>query len=241
EYVGSPLLSLDADQAKALGVGVGDTLTVSILGREIEARVASLRKIRWDTMGFNYVLVFSPHTLATAPHSLTATITLPQGGETTMTRALLTAFPGVSVIAVGEMLGQISGLLDQMAGAIMAAASITILAGIAVLVGAIFAARQARSYDSVILKTLGATRWQILATQALEYGLLAAILAAVSLLLGSVAAWFVIVQVFAFGWAPDWDVVFGTLGAGALLTLGIGLVGSIPLLSVRPARALRTL
>jgi putative ABC transport system permease protein len=245
DYQGPPLLSVDAEQAKALGVGVGDSMTVSVLGREIEARVASLRKVNWGTMGFNYVLVFSPSTLVAAPHSLTATITMPQGGpqgnENRMTRVLLNAFPGASVIAVGEMIGQISGLLDQMSGAIIWAASITILAGVAVLIGAIAASRQARSYDSVILKTLGATRLQVLGTQALEYGLLAGMLALVSLALGTAAAWFVIVRVFAFHWAPDWGVVLGTLAGGALLTLGIGLAGSIPLMSVRPARALRQL
>jgi putative ABC transport system permease protein len=128
-----------------------------------------------------------------------------------------------------------------MSTAIIMAASVAILAGIAVLIGAIAAARQARSYDSVILKTLGATRWQILGAQALEYALLALILSAVSLGLGLTAAWFVITQIFEFGWRPDWAVVLGTLGAGGVLTLGIGLLGSLPLLSVRPATALRTL
>lgn len=241
DYRGPPLLSVDAEQAAALGVGVGDHMVVSVLGREIDARIASLRKVNWDTMGFNYVLVFPPATLASAPHSLTATITMPKAREGAMTRALLAAFPGSSVIAVGELVGQVSGLLDQMAAAILWAASITILAGIAVLVGAIAASRQSRAYDSVILKTLGATRAQVLGTQALEYGLLALTLAAVSLALGMVAAWFVIVRVFAFEWAPDWAVVLGTLGGGALLTLGIGLLGSLPLLAVRPARALRSL
>lgn len=241
DYTGPPLVSLDAEAAKVMGIGVGDTLTVSVLGREIEARIASLRKVNWDTMGFNYILVFSPSSLASAPHSLAATITMPPDRDTAVTRALLAAFPGVSVIAVGEVVDQIGGLLEQMSSAIIAAASVAILAGIAVLIGAIAASRQARSYDSVILKTLGATRLQILGTQALEYGLLATILALVSLALGSVAAWYVIVQVFDFGWAPDWAVVLGTLAGGALLTLGIGLAGSIPLMSVRPARALRAL
>src|SRR5690606_37905139 len=150
--------------------------------------------VNWDTMGFNYVLVFSPNTLATAPHSLTATITMPPRYDAAVTRALLAAFPGASVIAVSEVIGQIGAILDQMSGAILAAASIAILAGIAVLIGAIAASRQARSYDSVILKTLGATRLQVLGTQALEYGLLALILALVSLLLGTAAAWYVIVQ-----------------------------------------------
>jgi putative ABC transport system permease protein len=241
DYQGPPLVSVDEEQAIALGLGVGDRMTVSILGREIEARVASLRRINWDTMGFNYVLVFSPSALAAAPHNLTATITMAPGRENAMTAALLDAFPGVSVIAIGDMIGQVSDILDQMASAILTAASITILAGIAVLVGAIAASRQTRSYDSVILKTLGATRAQVLGAQALEYGLLAAMLALVSLALGTAAAWFVIVQVFEFGWAPDWGTVLMTLGGGALLTLGIGLVGSIPLLSVRPATALRSL
>lgn len=241
DYDGPPLLSLDENAARVLKVGVGDTMVVSVLGREIEARIASLRKVNWDTMGFNYVMVFSPNTLAAAPHSLTATLTMAPARDAPVTRALLAAFPGASVIAVSEVIGQIGAILDQMAGAIVAAASIAILAGIAVLVGAIAASRQARSYDSVILKTLGATRAQVLGTQALEYGLLALVLASVSLLLGAGAAWVVIVQVFEFGWAPDWGLVLATLVGGALVTLGIGLAGSIPLMSVRPARALREL
>ncbi|BBD99550.1 ABC transporter permease [Sphingobium amiense] len=238
-YRGPPLVSFDAKAAETLGIGVGDTLTVSILGREIEARIASLRRVNWDTMGFNYVLVFPPSTLEAAPHSLAATITMDARRNTAVTRALLAALPGVSVIAVGDVIDQVGTILTQMSRAILVAASVAILAGIAVLVGAIAAARQARAYDSVILKTLGATRAQLLGGQALEYGLLAAILAAVALALGSAAAWFVIVQIFEFGWSPDWGVVLATLAGGAVMTLGIGLAGSLPLLSIRPARALR--
>jgi putative ABC transport system permease protein len=93
----------------------------------------------------------------------------------------------------------------------------------------------------VVLKTLGATRGQILAAQGIEYGLLALVLAGVSLVLGLGAAWFVIVQIFEFGWAPDWGVVLATLLGGAGLTLGIALLGSLPLLAVRPSQALRDL
>ncbi len=243
-YDGPPLVSVDAEQAAALGVDVGDEMTVNILGREITARIASLRQINWDTMGFNYILVFSPNTLASAPHSLTGTVTLPSGTGATagsVTRALLAAFPGASVIAVGEVVVQVTALLDQMASAILAAASITILAGIAVLTGAMAASRQSRSYDSVILKTLGATRAQVLGAQMMEYALLSAILAFIALALGTAAAWFVMVRIFEFGWAPDWGVVLGTLFGGAVLTLGIGLAGSLPLMSLRPSRALREL
>jgi putative ABC transport system permease protein len=241
DYAGPPLVSLDEEAATVMGVTVGDTLTVSVLGREIPARIASLRKINWDTLGFNYIMVFSPATLRSAPHSLTATIQLDAPRAGAVTRTLLDAFPSASVIETGEVIGQVRTLLDQMATAILLAASVTILAGIAVLVGAIAASRQARSYDSVILKTLGATRRQILAAQALEYGLIAALLAAVALALGLGAAWWVIVRIFDFTWAPDWPIVLATLAGGAVLTLGIGLLGALPLISVRPAAALRDL
>ena len=246
DYSGPSLVSLDAEQADALNLTIGDTLTVSVLGREIETRIASLRRINWDTMGFNYVMVFSPNTLANAPHSLTATITLPPGADVTstegaITRRLLARYPAVSVIAVDDVIGQVRGLLDQMAGAIVAAASITIFAGIAVLIGAIAASRQSRAYDSVMLKILGATRRQILTVQVMEYALLSAVLAIIALALGMASAWFVIVQIFEFGWAPDWATVLAILLGGAGLTLGIGLVGSLPLMAERPAKALRAI
>ncbi|MDB5722171.1 MAG: transporter permease [Alphaproteobacteria bacterium] len=239
DYSGPPLVSLDREAADVLGLRVGDTLTVSVLGREIEARIASLRRVNWRTMGFNYVLVFSPNALIDAPHSLTSTIDIDTAHEGAVSRSLLAAFPSASIISVKDVIGQVSDTLNQMATAILLCASVAILAGIAVLVGAIAASRQARSYDSVILKTLGATRRQILAAQGMEYALLAALLAALAFALGIGAAWYVIVKLFEFGWAPDWWIVLGTLFGGAALTLGIGLLGSLPLLSVRPAEALR--
>ena len=190
-------------------------------------------------MGFNFVIVFAPGTLESAPHSFMATISMPEAQERPFARAVSNAFPSVSAIRVKEVVETVSGMLGQLSVAVRSAASVAILAGIAVLVGAIAASRQARSYDSVILKTLGATRWQILAAQGLEYALLAALLAALAFALGIGAAWYVIVELFEFGWAPDWWIVLGTLFGGALLTLGIGLLGSLPLLSVRPAQALR--
>lgn len=240
DYRGPPLVSLDREAADILELEVGDTITVSVLGREIEARIASLREIHWDTMGFNYIMVFPPSTLASAPHNLAATISGDAERQPALTRALLGAFPSVSIVDVGELISEVGTILDQMAAAILVAASVAVLAGIAVLIGAIAASRQARSYDSVIMKMLGATRRQILAAQALEYGLLAVLVAAASLGLGVAGAWFVIVQIFEFGWRPEWGVVLGTLLAGMGSTLGIALLGSLPLLKLRPAAALRS-
>ena len=239
DYRGPPLVSLDQEAAEILGLKVGDSMTVSVLGREIQARIASLREIHWDTMGFNYILVFPPSALASAPHNLAATISGDAERQPALTRALLQAFPSVSIVDVGALISQVGTILDQMAAAILVAASVAVLAGIAVLIGAIAASRQARSYDSVIMKMLGATRRQILAAQALEYGLLAVVVAGASLALGVTGGWFVIVNVFEFGWRPDWSIILATLFAGTVLTLTIALLGSLPLLRLRPAAALR--
>ncbi len=241
DYRGLPLVSLDREAAEILGVGVGDTLTVTVLGREIVARIASLREIHWDTMGFNYILVFPPSVLQSAPHNLAATIDLEPTQEASVARAVLRAFPSATIVDVGEIITEVSSILRQMSVAILLAGSAAVLAGIAVLIGALAASRLARYYDSVILKTLGATRFQILAVQAIEYGLLALVVTGISLALGLAGAWYVIVKVFEFGWSPDWPVVIATLACGAALTLTLALLSSLPILRLRPATALRAL
>ena len=186
-------------------------------------------------------MVFSPNAISDVPHNLAATIDLAKGQEGAVTRALLPRFPSVSVVEVRGVVEQVRTIVSQMATAIAAAASVAILAGIAVLIGAIAAAREARTYDGVILKTLGATRAQVLAVQALEYALLSAAIAALALALGLVGAWYVVVEVFAFEWLPDYPAVLGTLAVGAGVTLVIGILGALPILGIRPARALRQL
>lgn len=240
-YKGPPLVSVEDAQARALGLKIGDPLTISVLGQELTARVASFRRVQWDTMGFNFVLVFSPGTFAEFPHNLSATVNMPTAKTGTVMRALLPRFPSVSVIEVGNVLKQIQNVVGQLSTAIAAAASVAILAGIAVLIGAITAAREMRTYDAVMLKVLGATRAQILGAQAIEYVLLSLIVAGVALALGLGAAWYVVVQLFQFEWLPDMAAVLATLGAGVGLTLLIGLLGSLPILAARPAQALRTL
>jgi putative ABC transport system permease protein len=241
-YAGEPLVSIDAELARAAGLEIGDYLTVGLLGTQRSARIASLRRIDWESMGFNYVLVFSPNALADAPHNLAATIQL-NSGETPggLLRDLVRAFPSSSVIEVGPLLTQARDILKQVSLAILAAAGVAVLAGIAVLLGAIAAARASRIYDTVILRVLGASRRQLLSLQLAEFGLLAAVLAAVALGLGSGLAWLVIVQLFEFEWLPDWPRVLAVLGAGIALVLTFALGASLPLLRARPARALRSL
>jgi len=236
---------VDVQMATILDLEIGDQLTVSLLGREISATIGSFRRVNWESLGFNYLMVFSPNTLADAPHSLAATVSLSESTNSKLEREvsgiILDLFPSATVVEVSEVISEVRTILQQMAAAISVAASITILSGLAVLIGAIAAARQSRIYDSVILKTLGATRPQILLVQAMEYGLLALLLGGVALGLGLMASWYVMTEIFEFSFAPDWTIVLMTLFGGAGLTLIIGLIGSWPILSAKPARALRHL
>ena len=241
-YSGEPLVSVDEDLANAAGIAIGDLITVNVLGVEFTARVFNTRRIDWESLGFNNVWVFSANTFEAAPHNLAATIELPEGTQATgLLRDLVQAFPSSSVIEVGPLLTEARTILDQVSLAILAAASVAVLAGIAVLLGAIAAARAARIYDTVILRVLGASRGQLLALQFAEFGLLAAVLAGVALVLGSGIAWLVVVQMFEFDWLPDWTEILAVLGGGLVLVLAFALGASLPLLRARPAQTLRSL
>jgi putative ABC transport system permease protein len=239
DYAGPPLVSMDAEQAGLLGLKVGDRITVSVLGVEIEATIASLRQIDWDSLGFNFVLIYDPNTLRDAPYSWMATVTPPVAAEDGFTAAVTRDFPTVSVVKTKDVLGQVGALVLQMGTAVRAAASVAILAGIAVLVGALAAQARARIYDNVILKTLGATRRQLMGAAAMEYAGLGSLVALIALALGGIAAWVVVTQVLDFGWRPDWGVALLTVLLGAAVTLALGLVGAWRTLGVKVARVLR--
>jgi len=242
DYGGKPLVSIDEDLASALDLSVGDKLVVGLLGVEREATIASLRRIEWDDMGFNYVLVFAPGAIDDAPHNLSASIVLPGGGESgTLLRALVRDFPTSSVIEIGGVLTQAREILSSLSAAILAAASVAVLAGLAVLLGAIAAARARETYDTVILRVLGASRKQLLGALLIRYVLLAAVLGVIGLGIGMATGWFVIDRMFEFPFRPDVPAVLAVLGGGAALIVLSASAASLPVLSARPARALRSL
>ena len=241
DYAGPPLVSLDDEAARALGLKIGDEITVSVLGVEITATIASTRKIDWQSFGFNFAILFAPGTLEGAPHSWMATLAVAPGQERGVQAAITRSFPTASVVRVKDVLGQVGELLGQLSAAIRAAASVTVLAGIAVLIGALAAGARARTYDAVLLKLLGATRGQVARATLAEYGALALIVAGLALLLGGAAGWYVVTQVFKLEWQPDWLPVVATVLAGGAVTVVLGLLGSWSALSARPNAVLREL
>jgi putative ABC transport system permease protein len=239
DYRGPPLLSFDAGVAAGWGVGVGDAITVNVLGRDIELRVANLRQVDWRGLGMNFALVASPGLLEAAPHTHIATVRGDPARDAAVLRGITDAFPNVSGIRVRDALEAISALLRRVGVALSATGSITLLAGLLVLGGAVAAGQRQRIRDAVVLKTVGATRAQIRAAWLVEYalvGLVAGVLAAIA---GAVAAWAVV----RFVMRAEWVLLPGTLAITvvgcALLTLACGQIGTALALRARPGPLLR--
>ncbi len=239
DYHGPPLVSLEDKAAQALGLHVGDTITVAVLGVEVPARIAALRKIDWGGLGLNFALVFSPGYIQEAPHALLASVYAPANRDGAIAGAVAAVLPSVTLLRTGDIIGQIADVLGRVALAIRLSAAVTIAAGIVVLIGAVSASGQSRRYDIVLLKLLGGSRGQLLLAQLLEYLLLSILLAAVALVVGGIGGWYVVTHVLALPWAPGAATVFSTLAAAVGLTLGIGVLGSLPALRASPAVGLR--
>ena len=243
-YDGPPLVSFEGDIAKKLGLKIGDTVTVNILGRNVEAKIANLRDVKWESLAINFVMVFSPNTLQAAPHNLLATIRLPAGTaqstEVSLVRDLGQTFPTVSAIRVRDAIDQVNKIFDKIMIAVRVASSVTLAAGALVLAGALATAQRRRTLEAVVLKTLGATRRQILTSHAIEYALLAVVAALVAILLGSVAAWIAVTKLMELPFIFSPKAVLETLGVAAGLIALFGGLGTWAVLRAPSVPYLRT-
>ena len=239
DYRGPPLLSFEAGVAAGWGIGVGDAITVNVLGRDIELRIANLRQVDWRGLGMNFALVASPGLLEAAPHTHIATVRGDPARDAAVLRGITDAFPNVSGIRVRDALEAISALLRRVGVALSATGSVTLLAGLLVLGGAVAAGQRQRVRDAVVLKTVGATRAQIRAAWLVEYALIGLVAGVLAALAGAVAAWAVV----RFVMRAEWVFLPGTLAATvvgcALLTLACGQIGTALALRARPGPLLR--
>ena len=239
DYAGPPLVALDADVAHAAGLKLGDSLTLSVLGRDIPARVAVLRKVDFGGFGASFSLILDPAALAGANLGQVAIAKASRAEEARVTRALGRSFPQVNVISVRDALEAAADIFARLTLAVRAAAAVAALAGLLVLAGAIAAGARARAKEAATLKVLGASRAQILAAYGVEYGAVGLIAGVAGVALGYAAAWPVVVKVFEATWSVDWAGVAGLIAGAALLAGGGGLLAAAQALSRRPAPVLR--
>ena len=239
DYAGPPLISFDAALAKGFGVEVGDTLTLTVLGRDIEARIASLRRIEWRSVPLDFAIVFAPGSLEAAPHAdIAAVYALPEA-EMMLQRAVGEQLPNVTAIRTRDAIEAATGLVAKIGWGVRAAAVVTLAAGLLVLVGAIAGDRARRDHEAVIFKMLGATRARIAQIQAVEYAVLGLVTALVAAGLGTAIAWAVTTQLMRFEWAAQADILALTVGIGTVLTFTLGFVGTWRQLSRTTAAVLR--
>ncbi|WP_310468695.1 FtsX-like permease family protein [Sphingomonas sp.] len=240
DYRGPPLISLDVDAAEALNLKVGDKMTVAVLGRPIETRIASLRQIDWRSFGFNFAIIFAPGALERAPYTLMATVA-PEAGQGTLAleQALARELPMVSTIRVADIITQVVETLRALEGAVRIATLLAIGMGVVVLAGSVVSTRRARQRDMVLLKLVGATRGEVLTVQLIEFAALSASVALVAVAAGALGAWAVVTYLLEFEFSPSLASLALPPLAAVLLSIGAALLAALPALLVRPATALR--
>jgi putative ABC transport system permease protein len=245
DYSGPPLVSMEKEVAEGLGLAIGDTVVVNVLGRNIAAKVANLRKVNWRSFAINFVLVYSPNAFKGAPYSALVSASLPAidrpDHEIALLRATAHDFPDVASVRVRDALESVETLVAKLALAIRAATGVALLTSALVLASALAANRRARLADATILKILGATRSRLIAMFLIEYALLGAATAVFGVAAGALTAYWVVGRIMQFDFVFEWPPTLAAAGGGLALTVGLGMIGAWRILSQKPAVFLREL
>jgi putative ABC transport system permease protein len=239
EAAARPRVSVEDEAAKYFGVGVGGTLTFDVQGVPIEAEVANLRKIDWQSLSANFFMVLSPGALDGAPTVYLATARVPADVETRLQDSVVAAFPNVTAIPLRSVLERVSEVLAQISFAVRFMALFSIAAGLVVMAGALAATRYQRLYESVILKTLGATRWAIARAFAVEYACLGAVAGVGGTALAAALAWIVLRFVLDTPWTLEPEALILGVALTTFVSLAIGLLATVRLLGRKPLSVLR--
>lgn len=238
-YTGPPLLSFAAEEAAEIGLVLGDEITVNILGRDITATVANFREVSWENAGIGFVMTLDENALAGAPHSWISTVYAEPQAEAAILRDLATAYPNITAIRIRDAIAQVVELVEGIAAATRYGALITLVTGFLVLIGAAAAGERARAYEAAVLKTIGASRAQIMASFALRAALLGLAAGIIALGAGILGGWAVSIFIMETHYTVIWANAVLIIGGGVLASLLAGLGFAWRPLSAAPARVLR--
>ena len=224
DYTGAPQISFAAEEAEEMGLVLGDTMTINILGRDITGTITSFREVDFSTAGIGFILTMNPAALQGAPHSHIATVYATPEAEAEILRDLAGTFPNITAIRVADAIARVGELLASLAAATSLGASATLITGFLVLIGAAAAGVDARTFEAAVLKTLGASKSVILQSFALRAGLLGAAAGTIALIAGLTFAWavstFVMETSFAVVWSNALAIIIGGIAATMLAFLG---------------------
>ena len=239
DYSGPPLMSFATQEALEIGLSIGDSVTVNILGRDITATIASFQDVSWEDAGIGFVMTMNPSALAGAPHSWISTVYAEPEAEAVILRDLAGQFPNITAIRIRDAIDQVVDLVGGIATATRYAALATLITGFLVLIGAAAAGERARTYEAAVLKTLGASRKRIMASFALRAALLGLAAGTVALAAGILGGWAVTVYIMEGDYTVIWSNAFVIIGGGVMASLIAGLAFAVRPLGAKPAQVLR--
>ena len=239
DYRGPPLVSLDEDFARPLHLKAGDTMEIAISGRPIPVTVANIRHVDWQNASISFEILFSPGLIEAAPGTSMGALKTRPADAAGVQAALVSHFPTLGFIPVGDVLAQIANVVGALANAVTIVGAVALLSGVFVLAGALAAGRRQREADAIVAKVLGATRRQIAGAYLIEYGLLGILATLIAAGLGTLGGWLIVTRLLqlTFSFDPALVVVVA-LGAMATTILA-GLATTWTALTARPAAFLR--
>ena len=239
DYAGPPQISFAAEEATEMGLSLGDMMTVNVLGRDITAEVTSFRDVSWEDAGIGFVLAMNQGALAGAPHSWISTVYAEEQAEAAILRDLATAYPNITAIRIRDAIDQVIELVGGISAATRYGALITLVTGFLVLIGAAAAGERARTFESAVLKTLGAPRRQIIASFALRAAILGLAAGTVALGAGILGGWAVSTFIMDTPYVVIWGNALLIIGGGIVASTLAGLAFAWRPLSAKPAQVLR--
>lgn len=235
-----PLVSLEDDYAEERGLSLGDELTFDIAGRQVQARVANLRRLNWESMRPNFFIIFSPGVLEEYPTTYMTSFHLARDEKPFLNR-LLSRFPTVTVIEVDALIRQVQSIIARVTQAVELVLGVVVAAGALVLVASIQASRDARMHEHALLRALGGSRRLIAGSLAAEFAFLGLFAGIVAVVGAEITVAVLQREVFGLGASVHpWLWFVGPLVGGGLV-LGIGLASTRKLVSTPPVLVLRGL
>ena len=238
DYDGPALASIEEEAAMNAGLGLGDTLRFFVAGREVEARIASIRKVNWDSFQPNFFIVLSPGALDDMPTTYISSMRIEEDKQP-MLIDLMRKHPAVSVIDLGAILEQVRGIIEKASLAVQAVFVFTLAAGIAVLFAAVQSTIDERRFESAMLRALGARRRIVFAGVMAEFAALGAAAGVLASAGASILAAIVAVQLFELPYEFNPLIWIAGVGAGIAIVCLSGYFAARGAVNARPVDILR--
>ena len=238
DYSGPPLASIEEEAAMNAGLVIGDKLKFFVAGREVEAEIASIRKVNWDSFQPNFFIVLSPGALDGLPTTYIASMRIEEAKQP-MLIELMRKHPSISVIDLGAILEQVRGIIEKASLAVQAVFVFTLAAGIAVLFAAVQSTIDERRFESAMLRALGARRRTVFAGVMAEFAALGAAAGVLASAGASILAAVVAVQLFELPYSFNPLIWIAGVGAGILVVCISGFFAARGAINAAPVDVLR--